>query len=49
MDVQAVIEFIEKHGLVNKVIDKLLSPESLRAIAEGAAAGAIKASQEKNK
>ena len=34
-----VLKFLEKHGLVNKVVDKLLSPESLEAIAYGFAKG----------
>jgi len=37
--IQDIILFLEKHGLVNKVIDKLLTVEMMKALGEGVGKG----------
>ena len=34
-----ILELLEKHGLVNKILDKLLTPENMEALGRGIARG----------
>jgi len=50
MEIAKILEIVKKFedvGLLNKIIDKLLTPEMARAFAEGLASGAAKAALEK--
>jgi hypothetical protein len=48
-NLETVLAFVEKHGLVNQVLDKLLSPESLKAVAEGLGKGLAEGLKERSK
>ena len=45
--ITGLISYLEKHGLVNKVLDKVLTPEMAGAIAEGFARGLVQEAKKK--